>query len=76
MEYETNPTKAIRKKCLDCCMGQAEEVKQCPIEDCDLYPYRFGKNPFRAKREYSEEEKERLRSNLEKVRYNRSKNKD
>lgn len=76
MEHETNPIKAIRKKCLDCCMGQVEEVKQCPIEDCDLYPFRFGKNPFRAKREYSEEEKERLRSNLEKVRYNRSKNKD
>lgn len=76
MEHETNPVKAILRKCLDCCMGQQEEVKQCPIEDCDLYPFRFGKNPFRAKREYTEEQKERLRSSLENARKNRGKNKD
>lgn len=73
MEYETNPVKAIRKKCLDCCMGQTEEVKQCPIEDCELYPFRFGKNPFRAKREFTEEQKEALRSRMENARKNKGK---
>lgn len=68
MEYETNPVKAIRKKCLDCCMGQQEEVKQCPIEDCPLWCYRFGKNPFRAKRELTEEQKAALRSRMENAR--------
>lgn len=39
------PIKAIRAKCLDCCCGSAREVEFCPILDCSLYPYRFGKNP-------------------------------
>ena len=78
MEYETNPVKAIRKKCLDCCMGQQEEVKQCPVEDCDLYPFRFGKNPFRQKveRNLTDEQKEELRSRLAEARKNRGKNKE
>ena len=41
------PMKAIRAKCLDCCCGQAYEVKLCPSEDCPLWPYRFGHNPNR-----------------------------
>ncbi len=39
------PMKAIRAKCLDCCCGSSEEVKQCPSTDCPLYEYRFGHNP-------------------------------
>lgn len=39
------PIKAIRAKCLDCCCGSAKEVGLCPIPDCSLHPYRFGKNP-------------------------------
>lgn len=39
------PIKAIRARCLDCCCGSAKEVELCPIPDCSLYPYRFGKNP-------------------------------
>jgi hypothetical protein len=41
------PVKAIRAKCLDCCCGQAKEVRLCPVEDCPLYLYRMGKNPAR-----------------------------
>ena len=41
------PLKAIRLKCLDCCCGQAIEVKLCPSENCPLYPYRMGHNPAR-----------------------------
>jgi len=39
------PIKSIRAKCLDCSAGSNHEVKMCPIEDCTLYPYRFGKRP-------------------------------
>ena len=35
------PLKAIRAKCLDCCGGQANEVRLCPCPDCTLYPFRF-----------------------------------
>lgn len=61
----TNPVKAIRAKCLDCCCGNSNEVKLCPAEECALHPFRFGKNPYRAKREMTEEQRaaaaERLR---------------
>lgn len=63
----TNPIKAIRAKCLECSCENVNEVRECPITDCALYPFRFGKNPYRTKRELSEEKKavlaERLRNN-------------
>lgn len=55
---------AIRIKCLDCCgfcpnidhkadnktYNEAYQyVKDCDIEECALWPYRLGKNPFHAK---------------------------
>lgn len=52
-----SPVKAIRAKCLDCCCGQQLEVKLCPTEKCALWPFRFGKNPYRAKRELTEEQR-------------------
>ena len=55
-----SPLKAIRLKCIDCMCGQVREVKLCPIDDCSLYPFRFGKNPNRLKRELTEEEKKEL----------------
>ena len=39
------PLKAIRLKCLDCSNGSQHEVRFCPVMDCPLYPYRFGKRP-------------------------------
>lgn len=43
-----SPLKAIRAKCLDCCCGQANEVKLCPCEKtCPIWPFRLGKNPYR-----------------------------
>jgi nitrate reductase alpha subunit len=38
--------RAIRAKCLDCCVNQIDEVRKCTAIDCDLWPYRMGKNPF------------------------------
>jgi hypothetical protein len=45
---KTTPLKAIRKKCLDCSCDSKLEVKECPIPECPIYLYRFGKNPARA----------------------------
>ena len=59
------PIKAIRAKCLDCMCGQAGEVRLCPIEDCALYPYRFGKNPY-IKRELSPEQRQAMTAHLRK----------
>lgn len=63
----TNPVKAIRAKCLDCCCGQQNEVKLCPCSDCPLYPFRFGKNPYRTKTShiYTDEEREAARRRME-----------
>lgn len=45
MEEILTPIKAIRAKCLDCCCGQAIEVRLCPVTDCTLHPYRMGHRP-------------------------------
>ena len=57
---QTNPVKAIREKCLDCCCGSSKEVSACALEDCSLRPFRYGKNPYRAKREISEAQRAAL----------------
>lgn len=35
--------KAIRMKCLDCCCGQAAEVRKCPSTLCALWRFRMGR---------------------------------
>jgi hypothetical protein len=52
-----NPIKAIREKCLDCCCGNAAEVRKCTAADCALWPFRMSTNPFRKKRELSPQQK-------------------
>lgn len=42
--------KALRLKCLECSNYQPSEVKECTCPDCALYPFRMGRNPFRAKK--------------------------
>lgn len=37
--------KAIRAKCMDCSGEQPPEVRECPLMQCPLWPYRFGCNP-------------------------------
>ena len=54
-----NPVKAIHAYCLGCICGNINEVRECPVTYCELYPFRMGKNPFRTKVELSDEEKER-----------------
>lgn len=53
----TSPIKAIREKCFDCVNSNRNEVKLCPSEDCPLYPFRFGKNPY-SKRVMTDEQRQ------------------
>lgn len=59
-----NPLKAIREKCLDCCCGNASEVRKCVAVDCPLWPFRMSTNPFRKKPELSSAQK---RARLERL---------
>lgn len=59
-----NPVKAIREFCLDCCGDSSATVKGCTATNCALYPFRLGKNPFRSKRELTEEQKEAAKVRL------------
>ena len=62
-----SPIKAIKAKCLDCSCDSATEVKECPVESCPLFPFRFGKNPF-TKREISPEQREAMAERLRQAR--------
>src|SRR5262245_43989997 len=59
-----NPLKAIREKCLDCCCGNASEVRKCVAIDCPLWPYRMSTNPFRKKCKLSAAQKLRRAERL------------
>ena len=65
---ELTPMKAIRAKCLDCSGGSIHEVKVCVTPACPLYPFRFGKNPFRKPRELTEAQRREIADRLSKSR--------
>lgn len=71
----TSPIKAIRAKCLDCSCNQINEVKLCPIENCPLYPFRLGKNPF-YKRKMTEEQRLAAAERLKKYREQKGENEE
>jgi len=54
-----SPMEAIRAKCLDCCAGSLHEVRCCVTMACPSWPFRMGKNPWRAP--LLEERREALR---------------
>ena len=60
----TNPVKAIRAKCLDCTRGQPKEIRLCRIEDCALYRFRAGTNPYRKRRTLSPKQQADARNRL------------
>ena len=64
----TNPVKAIRAFCMECVGGSANEVKLCPSMRCPLHPFRFGRNPYRSKREMTEEQRAAAAERLRKAR--------
>lgn len=49
---------AIRQMCLSCMGGSSREVLLCASANCSLWPFRMGTDPFREKREMSEEQRE------------------
>lgn len=60
--HEGGPVlEVIRAKCADCSGGSATEARKCVVTRCPLWPYRTGGNPFRAKRELSDDQKASLR---------------
>ena len=54
--------KATRRKCLDCSGGSPAEVADCLARQCALFPFRFGKNPWRPPP--SEAQRQAARNNL------------
>lgn len=38
-----SPLRAIRLKCYECSSENWNDVKECPIKECALYPFRHGK---------------------------------
>ena len=70
--YEnTNVLRAIKLKCLDCSTYNINEIKECPVNKCPLYPFRLGKNPFRKKKELSEEERNKLSERMKNLKRNK-----
>lgn len=65
---QTNPVKAIKEFCFACSGDSAAEVKACTVTTCALHPFRLGKNPFRTKREMTEEQKEAAKVRLAEAR--------
>ena len=73
IQYQKNPVKAIRAKCIECCGGMMSMVQDCGIPSCPIYPFRSGKNPFRTKKEMSEEQREAVKERLAKSRKSKKK---
>lgn len=42
------PLQAVRAKCLECSGHKLSEVRECPVDGCPLYSFRFGKRPATA----------------------------
>ena len=62
-----NPIKAIRAYCLGCSHTPAQ-VADCGVPYCELFPYRFGTNPYRAERVLTEEERKAITERLKTAR--------
>jgi len=70
MTPKISPMRAIRAKCLECSNGSVREVRLCPITDCNLYPFRMGRNPYIKKRELSPEQRKIISERLANSRRN------
>ena len=42
MEERLTKSQAIRAYCIDCCCGNKNEVRLCPLKTCSLLRYRMG----------------------------------
>lgn len=62
---------AIKLKCLDCSNYEWNEVRDCYVKKCPLYPFRMGKNPYRNKRELTDEQREQLSERMKNIKNNK-----
>lgn len=60
----SNPLYAIKEFCYRCSGDSYAEVKRCSAPDCPLFPFKTGKNPYRKKREMTQEQKENASERL------------
>ena len=60
-----NRKRAIRAKCLDCCLDSDNEVRLCPADTCPLWEFRLGNDPYR--KPPSEKQRELARMALAKA---------
>jgi len=54
----TSRGSAIRAMCLQCMGGSSHEVLLCASSPCPLWPFRCGTDPFREKREMTDEQRQ------------------
>ena len=71
MANTKNPVKRIREFCVSCAGGRANATN-CTEEKCSLWDFRNGTNPFRTKREMTEEQRAAAAERLRKAREARS----
>ena len=71
-QYDFTTKELVVMKCHECCCYEASEVKQCDAKSCPLYPLKIKwyKIP-RRRREYSEEERQKLVKKAEHMRANK-----
>jgi hypothetical protein len=60
-----SPLQAHRARCIDCCVGQANEVALCTAVKCPAWPFRMGANPWRQPA--SEERRQAARRTMTKI---------
>ena len=57
--------KAIKAFCKKCIGGSIQKVMECTNKDeCELFAYRCGKNPFRTPRVFTDEQREAARDRM------------
>lgn len=61
-----SPLKAIRAYCVNC-KGKLKSLS-CDNEDCKLYPFRDGHNPYTQRREMTPEQKAALAERMRNIR--------
>lgn len=67
-EGEKVLSKAVKEHCKECMGGVASEVKFCTSMTCLLRPFRTGKNPFRAERVYTDDQRIEMKERMKKIR--------
>ena len=68
-QYDFTVKELVNMKCHECCCYEGQEVKRCDSKSCPLYPLKIKwYKPPRRKREYTEEERQKLVKSAEHAR--------